>query len=284
MSGADRDPIFEGLDRLAGLADREVAGDRMPDIRRRVRVARQRRVAAIGVAAVAAVAVGLGVWRVLPVDDKPQPAPQPPAGISQTVHPQVTSVAPGVLDIRVTITGRSSAYTDASGRPVAAGPAVVRLSVDGQEVAGIPASKDASCEPGGEVSTYVARFPTGSASSVFAVPVEGAGEHRVEVRASYCADGEVFESVATVLATTDTAFDVVDETRADLDGDGADESIQLLMPPAGTDADQQVRVTWADGVAQDEPLPNTMLNGASSRGPRPRRRRARRSSCRRERR
>ncbi len=258
MNAAERDPVVDGLDRLAGLADDDLVGNRMPDIRRRVRVARQRRMATVGVAAVATLAVGAGVWKVLPSgDEKPQPAPMPPPGIEQTIYPHATSVADGVLDIGFTIAGRSSAYTDAAGSPVPAAPSAIRLSVDGAEVPGMPAPKDLSCEPGGEVSEYGEMLPGEPVGWVFAVPVEGVGEHRVEVRASYCADGELLESVATVLATTESSTDVAGETRADLDGDGDDETIQLLVPADGGDS-QKLRVTRADGLAQNEELPNTM--------------------------
>ncbi|MEZ5094715.1 MAG: hypothetical protein R2731_00390 [Nocardioides sp.] len=53
-----KDPIFDALDRLAGVADTDPVGDRMPAITRRARVHRQRAAALTAAGAAAALAVG----------------------------------------------------------------------------------------------------------------------------------------------------------------------------------------------------------------------------------
>lgn len=60
------DPIFESLDRLAGIADADHVGDRMPDIKRRVRVARRRKGTGLAVAAALIAVAGVGVSQGLP--------------------------------------------------------------------------------------------------------------------------------------------------------------------------------------------------------------------------
>lgn len=72
MSRTDQD-VYEALDRLAGVADRHPAGDRMPDIQRRVRAARRRAAAGIAAATVLAVAGGVGVWQALPATEDRAP-------------------------------------------------------------------------------------------------------------------------------------------------------------------------------------------------------------------
>lgn len=55
-----KDPIFDALDRLAGVADADPVGDRMPAIARRAKTNRQRTVALTTVAVAAVAAVGYG--------------------------------------------------------------------------------------------------------------------------------------------------------------------------------------------------------------------------------
>ncbi len=259
MNAAHRDPVLDGLDRLAGLADREVVGDRMPDIRRRVRVARQRRMATVGLAAVAALAlgVGVGVWRLLPSEDqRPLPAPQP--SLDQSVTIEAEAFSSTILNVGFTVSGRSSAYVDnVGGGSVPAGPFTLELTVDGDPVPETPDPGDLGCEPGGEVSSYSTRFPRKNPRSSYSVRVSGPGDHTVTVRATYCADGELRESSATqVVPTVVSPAIVMDRTSLDLDGDGDKERLELLAPGVGEDGDQELRVAWADGETSSTLLPD----------------------------
>ncbi len=73
MSTREHDPLFEALDRLAGIADGDPVGDRMPDITRRVRTARRRKGAGLVAAATVLAVGGVGVWQALPDRDVPPP-------------------------------------------------------------------------------------------------------------------------------------------------------------------------------------------------------------------
>ena len=257
MNAAHRDPVLDGLDRLADLADRDAVGDRMPDIRRRARVARRRRMAGVGVAAAAVLALGAGVWRVLPGEDEmPLPAPQPQ--LEQSVSIEAEAVSSTILEVGFTVSGRSSAYVDnAGGTSVPAGPFTLQLSVDGTPVPDTPDRADVSCEPGGDVSSYSQHFPKKNPLSRYLVDVPEAGEHTIEVRTTYCADGELREANATEVVTSVPApATVMDELRVDLDGDGDEERLELLAPGVGEEGDQELRVTWADGETSSASLPN----------------------------
>jgi hypothetical protein len=255
MNAERHDPIFDSLDRLAGLADGDVVGDRMLDIRRRVRVARQRRVAAAGVVAVTLLAAGIGLWNNAPGESQqPQPAPAPE--LTQTVTIEAEAFNSTVLQVAFTVTGTSSAYTDnVSGDPVPAGPFGTRVSVDGGEPLGSDPG-DVSCEAGGEVSSYSLRFPKKNPRSTYTFEVSGPGEHTVEVHAPYCADGELVDTPTTLVVTTAVAEPtVMSQLEEDLDGDGTPELIQLLVPAPGEQGDQELKVTWADAQAS-APLTN----------------------------
>ena len=243
MNAAYRDPILDGLDRLARLADHEVAGDRMPDIRRRARAARQRRVAATAVAAVAALALGVGLWKILPADDEPPQPVLPTPELMQTVAIQPVVVGTTELRISFTVSGRSSDYVTPDGSPVDAGPFGTRLSVDGEEVGGSDPG-DVACEAGSEVSSYSLRFPGDRGR--YTATVSGPGEHEIVVHAPYCADGELVDVPTSMVVTTTVEGKVVDRARADLDGDGKNELVELLAPRRG-DAADALRVTWPDG-------------------------------------
>lgn len=244
------DPIFEALDRLAAAADRSVSGDRMPDIRHRVRVARQRRVA--GVAAVAVLAVGVGAWLGKPASDRDlEPAPEPT--LEQTVTIEADAVSATRLRVAYTVAGRSSAYTAGGGGSVPAGPFTMQLSVDGELYPGTPDPGDVSCRPGGAVTTYSKRFPGPTGS--YAVDVSGPGEHVVVVRTEYCADGELLESTSqTVVTIPEDAADVLDQKREDLDGNGFRELIQVRTDPEGGAGAQELRVSWQNGETSSAPL------------------------------
>ncbi|WP_323792108.1 VCBS repeat-containing protein [Nocardioides sp.] len=255
MSSEHRDPIFDTLDQLAGLADGDVAGDRMPDIRRRVRATRRKRMAGVGVAAAAVVAAGLGLSQLLPEAAEIDPAP-PVGDLGQNVT--ITAEAPysDQLRIQVAVEGRSTAYTGADGESVAAGPLSLEVVVDGEVVDESPAA-EVSCEPGGEVSTYSVTYPESSRRSVVA-PVSGPGKHVVEVRAPYCADGELVDEVTRTTVTSRVGEPVVQaESVADVDGDGRPDTVQVVSPAVGEQGDWILVAQLADGAILSEPLPDT---------------------------
>lgn len=246
------DPIFEALDRLADVADRSVTGDRMPDIRRRVRVARQRKVA--GVAAVAVLAVGLGAWLGKPAEDKaPEPAPDPK--LEQRITIDVRPQSATSVRFAYTVSGTSSAYVaNGSGAPVPAGPRNTQYFLDGEPVGGTDGG-DISCEPDGEVSDYSLRFPgEGERPRFMQLEVSGPGQHVLEVRAPYCADGRLRTSTASAAFTIPVPATVLDQRREDLDANGFRELIQVLTDPDGEPGPQQLRVTWQSGETSSAPL------------------------------
>ncbi len=255
MNAENRDPIFESLDQLAGLADRDIAGDRMPDIRRRVRTNRRRRVAAVGVAAAAIVAAGVGITQ---LGNSPAPIdPAKPAGdLSQTVSIDAVPAYSDLIQIRVGVEGRSSAYTDAAGKAVPGGPLNYQIVVDGEVVKETNAA-DVTCEKGGEVRSYSVTYPENSRRFV-AADVSGPGEHVIEVRAPYCADGELVDEVTTQTVTSRVGPPVVQEERiADVDGDGQPDTVQVVSPAAGEQGDWSLVAQLGDGAILSEPLPNT---------------------------
>ena len=253
MSTDDHDPLFESLDRLAGLADHDATGDRMPDIRRRVRVARRRRVAAVGVAAAAVLAAGVGLSQLGSTPDEVQPAP-PTGDLRQSVSVTAQARFADLIEISVSLEGRSSAYTDATtGEAVPAGPLRLQVVVDGTVVEETRAA-DVTCEPGGEVTTYTARYPENLRRSLTAA-VDGPGEHVVEVRAPYCADGELIdEPTRTTVVTELGPRVVVEERTADVDGDGADDVVRITAPAPGDPGDRVLEVELADGTTTSQVL------------------------------
>ncbi len=255
MSTQERDPVFESLDRLAGMADADLVGDRMPGIQRRVRVARRRRRAGL-VAAAAVVAVGgAGVWQALPSGQTPptvtRPAPAPWQRIDLDARPQ------GADHVRISfsVTGESTAYADMNtGDPTDyAGPRSTEVVVDGAAVTGSDGGA-ISCEPGGDLTPYTMRF---HADEPLVVPVSP-GQHTIVVKAPYCAEGELVRSTQrVVVSTTAGGFTTFDQRKDDLDGDGTDEVLRLLVPK-GDGEDQLLEVTWGTGETTTATVPNTM--------------------------
>lgn len=254
MNAEQRDPIFESLDQLAGLADRDLTGDRMPDIRRRVRATRRRRVAGVGLAAAAVVAAGLGITQLAnssaPID------PAKPAGdLSQTVSIDAVPAYSDLIQIRVSVEGRSSAYTDAAGEAAPAGPQNYQIIVDGQVVEETKAA-DVTCEAGGEVSSYSVGYPKQQRRFVPAT-VPGPGEHIVEVRAPYCADGELIDEPTTQTVTTALGEQVIrDEQSADVGGDGQRDTVRIVTPAEGEQGDWELVVLLAGDTMISTLLPN----------------------------
>ena len=248
MNANKHDPIFDSLDRLAGMADDDVVGDRMPEIQRRVRMARRRRVAGAGVAAVTLVAVGFGIWKGLPAErSTPDPAPDRPE-IHQTVTIVADAVYSDLIHIRFTVEGASSAYADATtGDPVPAGPRLTEVLVDGKPVTSTDGG-NVVCEAGADVTSYSQHFPKPNKEKFIPAEVSGPGEHVVEIRAPYCVDGKLVDEPTQVTVTTETAPPVVmNEKQGDVDGDGQQDTVQLFKPGPGELGNQELRVTWGGG-------------------------------------
>jgi hypothetical protein len=260
MNTEQRDPIFESLDQLAGIADTDVAGDRMPDIQRRVRVSRQRKGAGVLAAAAVLAVAGVAVWQGLPNESSAPPVTPPPATTPwQKITIDAEAQDTNHLQISYTINGESTAYSDAeTGEPIdVAGPAYTELIVDGDSVTGSDGSA-MDCKPGGALTPYTLEFP-GDGPAV--VDVFGAGEHTVVVKAPYCADGEIVMDIQRVVVTTvATGSTIGDQLRTDLDGDGANEIVRIRVPN-DINSDQELQVTWGTGETTSAPLPNTMEYG-----------------------
>lgn len=256
MTTRRNDPILDSLDRLASLADADVVGDRMPDIERRVRVARRRKGAGLALVAAAVVtAGGLGVWQGLPSVRTAPPVTGPGAEPWQEITIDARPDGPGLVRISFTVTGEASAYTDTgTGEPSAyAGPKLTDLSVDGRSVA-TSQEPDVVCRPGGEPTPYTRSFHV---DDPLVVPVTLEGDHTVTVTATYCADGELVDDSTTVTLTNVGSGFLMDRARADLDADKKPELLQILQPDDIVD-DLQVRVEWGTGETTTATLPNTM--------------------------
>jgi hypothetical protein len=255
MNTQERDPIFASLDRLAGLADTDVVADRMPAIQRRVRVARQRKAAGLAAAAVVLAVGGAAVWQGLPSErSEPPPVtdPTPWQDIAINAEPR------GADHVRIsyTVTGESSTYSDSqTGEPIDyAGPRNTDVLVDGKVVSGSDGG-DISCEPGGVMTPYTMEF---GVDKPLVVPVHGVGEHTIEVKAPYCADGTVVENSQRVVVTTvATGFTLGDQLTTDLDGDGIDEVIRIRVPN-DVDGDQELQVVWGTSAVSATSLANSM--------------------------
>ena len=253
MSAEERDPIFNSLDRLAGLADSSAGRDRMPDIQRRVRQARRRRHAVVGVAAALLVVAGVGVWQVRPPSgSSPSPAP-PHDQFSQHVRIEATPVSGDRVRLTITVEGTSTSYADSGGtEPIPAGPQSVAVLVDGDRVKRL-AGSGGRCEPGGEVSSYSLNFPRDRELEVW---VGDPGRHTIEVHAPYCADGVLVDDPTTVEVTTRADPPTVTEVTADVDGDGSPDTARLTVPAETSHSEtMQMSVDWASGGSDTLDLP-----------------------------
>ncbi|MGH3448944.1 MAG: hypothetical protein ACRDP4_15100, partial [Nocardioidaceae bacterium] len=261
-----RDPMFEALDRVAGIADTDPVDDRMPGIKRRVRVSRRRKGAGIAVAAAALVVAGASIWQAVPTTRTAPPAsgPQttqvnpPPTTPWQKVSVHAQAQGSDHLRISYVVTGKSSAYTaPETGDPVDAGPRLTDVRVDGKPVGGSDGGALA-CKPGGTLSSYTEKFHT---DKPLVVPVSPGGKHTVVVKAPYCADGHLAHSTKRVVVTMPpTGFTVADRATADVDGDGTDDVVRLLVPKDTGGEHQLLRVTWGTGGSATATLDNTMTS------------------------
>lgn len=257
MSTRKQDPIFESLDRLAGMADDDLVGDRMPDIQRRVRVARQRKGAGLAAAAAVLAVGGVGVWHALPSERTAPPVNNPRTTPWQKI---TVNAKPEGAQVRISfeVTGKSSAYTDeGTGESIDyAGPRSTVVVVDGKVVSRTDGGA-ISCEPGGGLTPYTMEFHV---SEPLVVPVSSAGEHTIVVKAPYCAGGDLVKSTDTVVVTTKAGgFTSFDKLEADIDGDGTDEVVQILAPKGVNGGDQLLQVNWGTGETTTAARPNAML-------------------------
>ena len=258
MSTQQPDPLFESLDRLAALADSDVVGDRMPEIRHRVRVARQRKVAVVATAAAVLAVVGVGVWKGLPAQRT-----DPPIVTQEKPTQKIVIDAEAVgseIRISFSVAGQSTAYTDPeTGEQLDyAGPESTEVSVDGSSGLG-EGSAPLSCEPGGTFTAYSLDYHVGDP---LVVPVFSAGEHSVTVKAPYCSEGRIVQNTETVTVTTGTgAMTTAERRRADLDGDGTDEVLRIKVPQDPGAESQLLEVTWGTGETSTAELANTMGYG-----------------------
>ncbi len=241
MSASERE-VLEALDRLAGIADTDPVGDRMPDIRRRVRVARRRKAAGVVAATALAVVGGLGVWQALPVaDSEPDVVDNGAAGqrIEITAEPVGDQ-----LQISATISGTSSVYTDEeTGEPSDyAGPQSIEITVEGGQVA-YSNRQGLDCRPTEERSSYTVTEP---ADGPIGVPLAGAALTMVQVSAPYCDDGELVRSTQTLpVRIPGVPLPVTSRERVDLDADGARETV--LMRTDEYSSVSELTVEWGSG-------------------------------------
>ncbi len=254
MNAAERDPIVDSLDRLADLADTGLRGDRMPDIQRRVRVARRRRRAVIGVAAVVLVSAGMGIWATAPRTRTAPPTP-PHDEFAQQVHLDATAMSGDRVRLTITVEGTSTSYVDSgSTQPVPAGPQLVTVSVDGERVQRLPGA-GGRCEPGGEVSSYSLVFP---ADRELEIPLSGPGTHTIEVRAPFCADGELVDDPTSIEVTAEADPPTVTGISADVDGDGSPDTVRLSLPASTSHSEtMQVEAELASGRVDPIELPRS---------------------------
>ena len=253
-----RDPIFVSLDQLAGLADADSVGDRMPDIRRRVKAARRRKTAGVGLAVVAVGTAGVGAWQMLPEQSTAPDVTTPGDKAVQTVEIQAQPIGADHLWISFTATGRSTGYVAGraevsagqEGRATAdyVGPIRTEVSLDGRQIYGSDAGA-LECTEGSALAGY--RMPFLSDEPLVLKVEEGL--HEVTVRAPYCDGGRLVDEPTRV--TIDTArnpYGVVAEATGDVDGDGAEETVSLLTAdegPAGLG--QWLVVDWGSSNLRD---------------------------------
>lgn len=220
-----RDPLFESLDRLAGLADDDTRGERMPDIHRRVRQTRRRRATGAAVAAAVLAVGGVGIWQALPTDHKTEIV-TPHA--TQEIALQAEDRGDGTVAVTFTVIGRSTTYTDVETGEVTgyAGPRTTEVLVDGKSVTGSDGG-DIECTEAGTLKSYEMSF-FGKRPYLAHV---GLGRHTVEVRAPYCDEGNLVDDSTQVVVTAVSVPRATETLEADVDGDGTDDVIVFVEQP-----------------------------------------------------
>jgi len=239
MNTEARDPIFRGLDELAGLADGDLVTDRMSGISRKARTNRIRTQVATA-ATLAVVAAGaVGVLQLMPSDTKePQPAPSPttPADPSAlTIDLTVNQIGRTTLGVTYRIHGTSHEWVYAPGETSdISGPQYTRVLLDGEEVGGGADTEGLQCQAG---TPELAFDQTWQGENTGGVPVTvpGPGTYAITIQAPSCgADGKlVHNEVSQNVTITEPDLVVADQASVDVDGDGRADEIKLL-----TSADQ----------------------------------------------
>jgi hypothetical protein len=213
MTNETRDPIFQSLDDLAGLADHSSPTDRMSGITRRARTNRHRKVGA-GVAGLAVLAAGtVGVLQLLPGDDSssapgiategpPTPPPADGLAIDLTVDP----IDSTTLDVTYRIHGTATAWSDSeTHKPFdISGPAYTGVLLDRQNVGGSDGG-EMDCRPGAPLVPYDETWGgTAKNSLPMQVEVPGPGTYEITVEAPYCgADGKIVPNETSTIVVVD---------------------------------------------------------------------------------
>ncbi len=253
MNTHQRDPIADYFDQLAHVADGDLVSDRLPGIQRRVQQARVRKTGVALAAAAVATVGGVGLWQGMPTDEDRGVTVAP--DLSQTIDLQAVAQGTSTISITFAVSGAATVPFDPGAGKwwdhAEATSVVVR--VDGRRVFDDD-TLGAECRAGGAVAAYSQNFPP---AEPLVVPVDFAGEHKVVVKATYCADGQLVETVDRATVMTVGAPTVVDRLKPDLDGDGVGESVKLIQAANPAD-DLTLEVIWEDGSSQSAAMPNTM--------------------------
>ncbi len=256
MSTRNHDSIFDSLDQVARLADAGTGRDRLPDIHRRVRVARRRKsVGAVTAALVLAVGGGGTVAEAARRDSAADSGRGPRGHVPPGDHHRSQAGGTHHGEDQLHRGGESTAYVDTdTGAASGAGPISTEVRVDG-EVVDRAGPGALSCEPGGAVESYPRTF---HAARPLVATVATAGEHTVTVSAPYCADGDVVESTQESVVTTEVATMVVlDKLTTDLDGD---DRVRLLAPADGQGDEHRLELRSGTGETSTTMLPNAYEN------------------------
>lgn len=245
MNTESPDPIFRGLDELAGIADNDNIGDRMPGIARKARIVRNRKRGAIAVASVAFVAAGVvGAAQVLPsfqtyvpppvgggpTSAVPTPASTPTSSSTTTskspsaapsstaskpaapgksngltIDLTVNQIASKTLGVSARIHGTAPAWT---GPADFSGPSSVELLIDGEDAGRLFSNNEVgtlSCEAGTPKVDYDWTWAGGSDGKGAHVEVPSPGTYKLTVKAPYC--GANGEVVANEISQDVTVTD-----------------------------------------------------------------------------
>ncbi len=288
MNTEGRDPLFRGLDELAGLSDADHVTDRMAGISRKARANRRRNVAAVGAGLAVIVAAGaVGVLQVRPDGDADSlPATNPPTATDPitdpttdpttapavdpdgiTVELDATQVSPDLIGVVVRIQGTSSEWSVGNRSIGVAGAPYSRVLLDGDDYGFVPGPGELGelgCRAGTPEATSD-RTVLGSEGKGVLVEVDGPGTYEVSVRAPYCgADGEEIVAEASRTVTVgDPELLLSGQSEVDVDGDGQDDTVELLMPesdrPQGFSPYLRARVVRASGETTEHLVSGTWL-------------------------
>jgi len=271
MNTEARDPIFRGLDELAGLADDDHVTDRLAGISRKARTNRIRTRVAGAAAAAVVVAGAVGALQLAGDDTNNEPAPAPSVG---TESPSPTASAdPSALTIDVTVSqlgrttlgvvyrihGTSHEWVYLPGETSdISGPKYTRVMLDGEEVGGSDGG-DIQCEAGTPELAFDETWQGEDQRGVL-VTVPGPGTYTIKIMAPSCgADGKLVPNeVSRTVTVTEPDLVVADQTSADIDGDGRADQVTLLTPVDQSQGGYAVaEVTRASGETTEVQITGT---------------------------